>query len=260
MNQRERFKAIFDYLDTHYEMTVQDGCVITGSSPATIRRDFNELTEKSLVNKIWGGISVKSGSGINHVMLPVAIREAKYAHEKRLIAEKAASMVRDGDVVIIDGGTTTLAMAPFLANRNIRIITNSILLAHQVYKDREAGTGAEVFLTGGLLFPDSGLLVGPQTSQNIRQFNADLGFLSVGGINQFFTSNSDQAIVANEKAIIEQSAKTIVLADHSKFGNKDMCKMCDISELDMLITDKNALSKDYITEIRKVGVEVIEII
>jgi DeoR/GlpR family transcriptional regulator of sugar metabolism len=260
MNRRERSKYIFDYLDKHYEMTVQEGCALTGSSPATIRRDFNELTEKSLVNKIWGGISGKSGSGINHIMLPVAIREAKFAKEKRMIAEKAAVMVKDGDVVIIDGGTTTLAMAPFLANRYIRIITNSILLAHQVYKERESGTGAEVFLTGGLLFPDSGLLVGPQTSQNIMQFNADLGFLSVGGINQFFTSNSDQAIVANEKAIIEQSEKTVVLADHSKFGKKDMCKMCDITELDILITDKKASSGSYVSAIRKAGVEVIEVI
>jgi DeoR/GlpR family transcriptional regulator of sugar metabolism len=251
---------IFDYLDAHHEMTVQEGCMLTGSSPATIRRDYNELADKSLVNKIWGGISVKSGSGINHVMLPVAIRETKHALEKRLIAKKAASLVEDGNVVIIDGGTTTLAMAPFLANRSIRIITNSILLAHQVYKDRESGTGAEVFLTGGLLFPDSGLLVGPQTSQNIKQFNADLGFLSIGGIDRYIASNSDQAIVANERAIIEQSEKTIVLADHSKFGKKDMCKMCDISEFDILITDKHPSSKIYVNACREAGVEVLEVI
>ena len=259
MNQKERFKVIMDYLDTHQEMTVREGCMLTSASPATIQRDFKELTAKDLANKIWGGISGKSGSGINHVMLPVAIRVTKYADEKRRIAEKAASLVQDGDVVIIDGGTTTLAMAPFLAKRNIKIITNSILLAHQVYKDRDTGTGAEVFLTGGLLFPDSGLLVGPQTSENIRQFYATIGFLSVGGIDSDAASNTDQLIVANEKAIIEQSKQTVVLADHSKFGIKDMCKMCDIDELDMLITDKHKTIDGYLDAIRMKGVDVIEV-
>jgi DeoR/GlpR family transcriptional regulator of sugar metabolism len=259
MNQKDRFKAIIDFLDAHQEMSVNEGCLLSGVSPATIRRDFQELAGKGLVNKVWGGITGKSGGGINHVMLPVAIRETKYAIEKRRIAEKAASLVRDGDVVIIDGGTTTLAMAPFLANRNIKIITNSILLAHQVYKDRDTGAGAEVFLTGGLLFPDSGLLVGPQTSENIRQFYAALGFLSVGGLDQATASNTDQLIVANEKAIIEQSEQTIVLADHSKFGIKDMCKMCDINELDVLITDKHRSTIDYVKEIKNAGVEVFEV-
>jgi len=259
MNQRDRFKAIIDFLDTQQEMNVNEGCLHTGVSPATIRRDFQELAKKGLVNKVWGGITGKLGGGINHAMLPVAIRETKYAGEKRKIAEKAASLVRDGDVVIIDGGTTTLAMAPFLANRNIKIITNSILLAHQVYKDRDTTTGAEVFLTGGLLFPDSGLLVGPQTSENIRQFYATLGFLSVGGIDRATASNTDQLIVANEKAIIEQSEQTIVLADHSKFGIKDMCKICDIKELNMLITDKHRSTIEYVKEIRNAGVEVFEV-
>jgi len=259
MNRKERFKAIMVFLDTHQEMNVSEGCLLTSSSPATIRRDFKELALNGLVNKVWGGNSGKSGSGINHVMLPVAIRETKYAEEKRRIAEKAASLVQEGDVVIIDGGTTTLAMAPFLAKRNIKIITNSILLAHQVYKDRGTGSGAEVFLTGGLLFPDSGLLVGPQTSENIRQFYATFGFLSVGGIDEEAASNTDQLIVANEMAIIEQSEKTIVLADHSKFGIKDMCKMCDINDLDMLITDKHVSINEFLKEIRKAGVEVIEV-
>ena len=142
-------------------------------------------------------------------------------------------------MIIIDGGTTTLAMAPFLANRQVRIITNSILIAHQLFKERDQAKGAEVYLTGGMLFPDSGLLVGPQTEENIRQFNADLGFISVGGIDNGIATNTDQLVVANERAIIQQSRKIIMLADHSKFGVKDMCRICSLPDIDLLITDND---------------------
>ncbi len=257
MNQRERQKRILTIVDRQYEMTVNEASMAFGASPATIRRDFDDLLEKGLVKKIWGGITVKSGGGINHVMLPVAIRETKYAEEKNRIARKGASLVKDGDVIIIDGGTTTLALAPYLANRNVRIITNSILIAHQIYKERDSDQGAEVFLTGGLLFPDSGLLVGPQTSENIKQFNAVLGFISVGGIDGLSATNTDQLIVANEKAIIQQSQKSVILADHSKFGKKDMCKICDLSDVDILITDKHPVLKNFLRESAKLKLNII---
>jgi len=259
MNQWQRQKQILSIVDRHYEIRVNEACEVLDASPATIRRDFDDLVEKGLVKKIWGGIAIKSGGGINHVMLPVAIRETKFAEEKKRIAYRAASLVHDGDVIIIDGGTTTLALAPYLANRDIRIITNSILIAHQIYKERDSDRGAEVFLTGGLLFPDSGLLVGPQTSENIKQFNAVLGFISVGGIDGQSATNTDQLIVANERAIIQQSQKVVILADHSKIGKRDMCKICDLSDVDILITDKNPVVKNFQRKSAKLNLDIIAV-
>lgn len=259
MNRRERQKKILSLIESQFEMSVNEACVILEASPATIRRDFEDLVEKGVARKVWGGIGAKSGGGINHVMLPVAIRETKFAEEKRRIAKKGASLVKDGDVIIIDGGTTTLPMAPFLANRKIRIITNSILIAHQIYKDREIANGAEVFLTGGLLFPDSGLLVGPQTSENIRQFNADWGFISVGGIDEGVATNNDQLIVANERAIIQQSHQVVMLADHSKFGIKDMCMICRLDEVDRLITDDHPSIRSHLWSLSSMDLEVVTV-
>ncbi len=259
MNRRERQRKILSLIESQFEMSVSEACGILQTSPATARRDFDDLVEKGLVRKVWGGISAKSGGGINHVMLPVAIRETKFAEEKRRIAMKAASLVKDGDVIIIDGGTTTLSMAPFLANRKIRIITNSILIAHQIYKDREMAQGAEVFLTGGLLFPDSGLLVGPQTSENILQFNADLGFISVGGIDEGVATNTDQLIVANERAIIKQSQQVVMLADHSKFGIKDMYRICRLEEVDMLITDDHPSIRSQLRSLSRLDLGVVTV-
>jgi DeoR/GlpR family transcriptional regulator of sugar metabolism len=257
MNRRERQRKILSLIESQFEMSVNEACALLEASPATIRRDFEDLVDKGVVNKVWGGISGKSGGGINHVMLPVAIRETKFAAEKRRIAMKAASLVKDGDVIIVDGGTTTLSMAPFLANRKVRIITNSILIAHQIYKEREMIQGAEVFLTGGLLFPDSGLLVGPQTSENILQFNADLGFISVGGIDEGVATNTDQLIVANERAIIKQSERVVMLADHSKFGIKDMCRICRLEDVDTLITDDHPSIRSHLKSLSRLDLEVM---
>jgi DeoR/GlpR family transcriptional regulator of sugar metabolism len=259
MNRWDRKKKILSLIESQFEMSVNEACGLLNASPATVRRDFEDLVEKGLVKKVWGGITAKSGGGINHVMIPVAIRETKFAEEKRRIAMKAASLVKEGDVIIIDGGTTTLSMAPFLANRKIRIITNSILIAHQIYKERELSQGAEVFLTGGLLFPDSGLLVGPQTSENIHQFNADLGFISVGGIDEEIATNTDQLIVANERAIIRQSEQVVILADHSKFGIKDMCKICRLDEVDILITDEHLSIQSHLKRLSRLDLEVVTV-
>lgn len=259
MNRRERQRKILSLIEGQFEMSVNEACELLEASPATVRRDFENLVEKGLVKKVWGGISAKSGGGINHVMLPVAIRETKFAEEKRRIARQAASLVKDGDVIIIDGGTTTLSMAPFLANRKVRIVTNSILIAHQIYKEREMTQGAEVFLTGGLLFPDSGLLVGPQTSENILQFNADLGFISVGGIDNGEATNTDQLIVANEQAIIRQSDRVVMLADHSKFGIKDMCRICNLEEVNTLITDLHPSLSPHLNNLSALDLEVVTV-
>jgi DeoR/GlpR family transcriptional regulator of sugar metabolism len=259
MNRRDRQKRILNLIKSQFEMSVREASDLLQVSTATIRRDFEDLVDKGLAKKIWGGIMAKSGSGINHVMLPVGIRETQLTEEKKRIAQKGASLVKNGDVLIIDGGTTTLAMAPFLANRKVKIITNSILIAYQIYKERDSDSGAEVFLTGGLLFPDSGLLVGPQTSENIHQFNADIGFISVGGIDEGAATNTDQLVVANERAIIQQSRKVVMLADHSKFGKKDMCRICSLSEVDILISDEHKSILPQLRSLSRSGLKVIAV-
>ncbi|RCH55350.1 hypothetical protein DJ568_09215 [Mucilaginibacter hurinus] len=258
MNQKQRIKQINEYLLHHNELTVGEACDLFKASPATIRRDFNLLIVKSEVKKTWGGIALTSAANQSS-MSPVSYRQTLFAEEKSKIAEEAASYVKDGDIVIIDGGTTTFFLGKFLSQKKIRVITNSILIASQMDKGRYKNSEAEVFVTGGMMYPSSGLLVGPQSIANIKQYNANWAFLSVEGISGDQATNSNQLVVETEQAIIEQCEKVVMLADHSKFGKVSMSRICAIEEIDILITNHHPDNAQLIAEIGEKGVDVVEV-
>ena len=260
MNQKERIAEISNYLNDRQEISVAQACALLDASPATVRRDFNKLAAGREAVKTWGGLVARGLNGTDDSMLPASFRKTLCAEEKKKIAATAASLVKDGDVVIVDGGTTTFFMSQHLANLRIRVVTNSILIAHQIDKKRENRRGAEVFVTGGLIYPEAGLLVGPQAVANIREYHADWAFLSVGGIQAQTATNSNQLVVETERAIIEQSDQVVMLADHSKFGKRSMCRMCGMNELDLLITNAHAAIASDVAAIRAGGVDVREVV
>ncbi len=254
MHQRARLQTILDRLEEVAELTVDEACRLLEVSPATIRRDFNLLTTNGKVEKTWGGVA---RTDLLNDMKPLFFRQTQNIHEKKAIAENAASLVQDGDVVIIDGGTTTLEMAPFIANRKIRIITNSLLIAHEIHQKRSGWTGAEIFLSGGFLYPDSGLFVGPEANKNLQQYHADKVFLSVGGIEEGLITNSNQLVVETERTMMSQSDQVIILADKSKFGTKAMVKLCEPGEVDILITNHDS-DPSILINLEKLGITIIK--
>jgi len=244
MTQSQRHRSILDFLETHPELVVEDACRQFEASPATIRRDFNELVDQNLAEKTWGGI-MKISQVVNYGMLPISYRQILHMEEKKIIAEKASSFIQDGDVIFIDGGTTTFQMASFIADKRIRIITNSIIIAYQIDREKRDKQGAEVFVTGGILYPESGLLVGPQTNLNIRQYNAKWAFLSAGALHIDGPSNSNQLVVESEQAMMEQNHQFVVVAIDSKFGHRNMSRLCAWEKIHDLITNKTENDAQY---------------
>lgn len=259
--QKTRHKKIVELLKSKNELDVNQACEIFKVSPATIRRDFSNLLNNKEISKTWGGLTMASKSESQDKMSSIAHRQLLYSTEKQKIAKKAASFVKDGDVIIIDGGTTTYFMIPYLAKKNIKVITNSILIAYYMDKDRlNKFGGAEIFLTGGFIYPNSELLVGPQAIANIKQYHADWAFLSVGGLELDLATNSNQLVVETERAMIEQCDKVIMLADSSKFGKKSMNKMCDLKEVDVLITNYDEKNGNMLEKMKGLGTNIIEVV
>lgn len=242
-------------LDRSKTLEVDEVGEMLSISPATVRRDFNYLSEHYEVDKTWGGITLRDSRNGSDTRVPVQQRRTKNIAAKKAIAEKAASLVNDGDIIFIDGGTTTLEMVPHLITKRLKIITNSILIAQLVdtLSDKFA---SEVFVTGGLLYPELGLVVGPQALKCIREFNANWTFLSTGGITGNEVTNNNVLVVETEKAMIHQSEKTVILADSSKFGNKDLVKICDLEEVDFLISEAN-VKDDYFSSLKKSKIHLI---
>lgn len=237
VRQGARLQKILDHLKATPDLTVEDACQLLDASPATVRRDFALLANTERAEKIWGGIR-RTESDTD--MKPLLYRQTHFVEEKQAIAREAVSLIREGDVVMIDGGTTTREMATLLVGQRVRIITNSLLIANQIYAAPHGWPATELFVTGGLLYPDSGLLVGPEAKKNIGQYHADWAFLSCAGIDPQGVHNSNQLVVEIEQAMIRQCARVAVLADHSKLGVKSMSQTCDFQPIDIIITDKKA--------------------
>lgn len=244
MRPLERQRAIVSLVELQGDLTVDEACRTLGISPATARRDFVELSARGVVEKTWGGLKRTQAGAPASDMLPSSVRENLNRSEKERMARAGCERVQDGDVLIIDGGTTTLCMAPFLANRPVRILTNSILIAHRIDTLRSVNAGAEVFLTGGFLYPGSGLLVGPEAVQSLSQYHARWAFLSVGGLDAEGATNTNHLVVESERTMIRMAESVVVLADSSKWGRKEMVRAFTWSEVTDLVTDSPPPTED----------------
>ena len=236
MISKKRDRQILELLAVRGELSVEEACREFSISPATARRAFVRMAAEGLAEKTWGGLS-RHPELHDSDMIPSRLRDTLNAEAKERIAREAALLVRDRDVVAIDGGTTTLRLAPYLANRAVRIVTNSILIAHRIEQLRSDANGAEVFLTGGFVYPGSGLLVGPQAVANLRQYHSQWAFLSVGGLDPEGATNTHELVVESERAIIENTENAVILADSSKWNQRDMIRQCAWNEIGRIITD-----------------------
>lgn len=255
MIQAARHDQILRYLTDHELLTVEEAADRFGSSPATVRRDFNLLAEKNLVERVRGGVKLASASSI----VPYNQRTTQLSAEKKAIAAAAAKLLEPHQVVIVDGGTTTTHLRACLPNFPLHLITNSVHLAAELDEDQADRSNVEVFLTGGFLYPKSGLLLGPGAQSTLSQYHADWAFLSVGGINAEGVSNTNELIGELERVMIANARRVAVLADHSKIDHRAMCQVCSLSEIDLLITDENEDTRTSLDAIRARGVEVVEV-
>lgn len=255
MDRHRRLQEILRELNKNQKLEVDEVVELLSISPATVRRDFNYLVEHYNVDKTWGGITLLNSNDIVDSMVPVQQRRAKNIDSKKAIAKKAASLTQDGDIIFIDGGSTTLEMVPHLVNKKLKIITNSILIAQRIDM-LNPKFASDVFLTGGLLYPDSGLVVGPHAVDYIQKFNANWTFLSIGGITEIGPTNSNVLVVETEKAMIGKSERTIILADSSKIGKNDLVKICDLNEIDYLISE-TSINDEYLHTLTKDKMELI---
>ena len=234
MKQSARLREIVALLREREEVSVEEVCSHFAISPATARRDFVALAESGKAEKTWGGMRALDSQA--NPMLPSGMRQELYVEEKRRIAARAAAYCNDGDIIFVDGGTTTLQLARWFADRPLRIITNSLLVAYEIDRLRSGPGGAEVFLTGGYLYPRSGLLVGPEAKASLQKYRANIAFLSVGGINEEGISNNHHLVVEVERTMLKRAEFVVLLADQSKFGRRELMPECAWKEVDALVT------------------------
>lgn len=250
MLAQERHQIIIDLINKHRVVKVQDLMATFNVSIETVRRDLDYLESQGHLRKVYGGavISEKLAEEPSY-----SVREVAHLEEKRQIGIKCAELVKDGETLIIDLGTTTLEVAKNLKRKkNLTVITNAINIALELINVKDF----RVFLAGGLLRYGDLSCSGFLTSGFLKQFNVDKAIIGVGGITlEDGISDYHVEEAGTRRLMIEQSNKVIAVADYSKFGVKAFTKVCDLSDVDVLVTDWNVdeqLLKKYKKTIKTV--------
>jgi DeoR family glycerol-3-phosphate regulon repressor len=211
-----------DYLAREFEVT-----------PQTIRRDINCLSEDGSIVRYRGG----AGMAPSTENVAYSRRKVLCLPEKQRIARMVAHAIPDNASLFINIGTTTEEIAKVLVNhRRLRVITNNLNVA-SILSGKE---DFEVIVAGGLVRHRDGGIVGPLTVDFIQQFRVDYGVIGISGIDMDGALlDFDYLEVRAARAIIENSRKTLLAADHTKFGRNAMVRLGSLAEIDDLFTDRD---------------------
>lgn len=234
----ERRRHILAAAVAHGAVRVIDLADDLGVSEMTIRRDLDRLEEAGELTKVHGGAVRAGGSLAGRGLEPMsALKAERDTAEKRAIAAAAARLVEDGMTVAVGAGTTTLELARLLRGRPIAVVTNSISIFHVLTDPADDLVAGAVQLTGGQRTP-SDALVGPVANAMLERVRCDLGFLGTHGIDPTagFTSPNIGEAETNRR-LISSSRSTVMLADHTKFGEIGAHLFAEFSAVEWLITD-----------------------
>lgn len=237
------------------EVSIEELRASLEASTATIRRDLDDLEQRSLLRRTRGGAISISDLFYEPFRHDLSFQDkvGTFAAEKRRIAQAAAELVRPGDTVALSGGTTTTEVVRYLKLlRGITIVTNAVNMAMELSSQKEI----EVVVTGGHLRGNWFTLVGPLANHAAGSLFSDLVFLGVDGIDveQGLTCVHPQE-AEYLRLLSHHARKRVVVADHSKIGTVSRWLLCATSEVQMMITDRDA-SDSMIEPFRQKGIEV----
>lgn len=245
----QRRANLLNTLKHNGRITVSEIVDLFGCSEATARRDLDLLEKTEPIIRTIGGALYDGFHSARETSFTERKRVAWL--EKEAIAKKAASLVGEGDVICLSGGTTMFLMARALKSlKNITVVTNAVNIAMELADSDEI----QVMVTGGVMRNKSFELCGPMAEKMVDGLNIGCIFIGVDGISssQGLTTYSDsEAQIA--KALINRSAKTIAVFDHFKVGKSSLFPIAPLSAIDACITDL-PLQPDLEEELGRLGV------
>lgn len=216
----------------------------------TVRRDLEYLEQQGYLRRVYGGAvaNVSLGSEPEY-----ANRSQFLAKEKSSIAAAAAALISPKDTVYLGVGTTVQAMAQHMKQLSeVTVFTNALRTAVELSEN----PGCNVILPGGQLRAKELTLSGFPANDNFNHFNVDKAFIGIGGITESGVTDFHIGEAQLHRQMIENARQAIVLTDSSKLGVRAMNNICELSQIDIVITDANA-PKQILKTLEQAGVRVI---
>jgi DeoR/GlpR family transcriptional regulator of sugar metabolism len=251
MMGEERRAQILQIVRREGRAKVNELANLFNTSEVTIRIDLNELHQRGLVMRSHGG-AVLPDTILRES--PVQERLKAHAEEKQRIGAMAATLIKDGETIILDSGTTTLEIAKRIKTKHgLQIITNGINIAVELLD----ASAAQIFVVGGSLGRESASTTGRFTEEMLDQFSADKLFLSGAGCDpDFGVSGAHVEETMVNRAMFKISREIILVADASKFTKRSMARIAPFSEIDTIITD-TSLREEERDKLRAIGCNLI---
>jgi DeoR family fructose operon transcriptional repressor len=218
-------------------------------SESTIRRDLDVLEENGSAKRTFGGAFY---TGPSPQLPHFDRRQAAQLEQKRQIALAAATLIEEGDTILLDGGSTTYELARLLVERALQVVTNSLPVANLF----TASDRSDLVLIGGYVHTRTGVSLGPYANAMVANLNVRRAVLSVSGITHKGYYNSNLLLVETEQAMMAAADEVIVVADSSKFGHASLALLCGLSDVDVLVVDR-AVTDEWRERLAAAGVRVI---
>jgi DeoR family transcriptional regulator, fructose operon transcriptional repressor len=249
MQSEERQKRIEEHLGKVEFASLEELSELVDASVSTVRRDLDALEAGGILRRTHGGARLVNPKSDEFTF---SARDTHQLTEKEAIAQACAGLVVPNQTVIIDAGTTCFHVARYLESKNPHIITNSLPVANLF----SAAPKLEVVVTGGVIYPRLGVLVGPLAVAAFTQVHADFAIMSCGGITAEGVTNSHGLLIEIQRAMMHAAQRVILCVDHTKFGRLSISQLCGLDGIDTLITDK-APSPEMYAALNAAGVELI---
>jgi DeoR/GlpR family transcriptional regulator of sugar metabolism len=249
MSAEERQAQIEAYLTKVEFATLDELAQHAGVSVSTVRRDLSELETSKLIRRTHGGARTLQPKTDEFVF---NVRDTHQVAEKEAIGRACATLVQTGQTVVVDSGTTCFHVAKHLGEKVGQIITNSLPVANLF----SGSSRHEILVSGGVVYPRLGALVGPHAVESFVRMHADVAILSGSGITEAGIYNSHAFVVDLQQAMIACAAKVIFCLDHTKFGRLSTFFLSDFAPVDAVVTDAQA-PEALVAALRAKGIEVV---
>jgi len=246
----ERRQHILAIAQSEGRVRVRDLSKALGISQITIRKDLDHLQAKGLLQRSHGGaLPAQPGA-----LFDPSLQEKEKSHhgEKERIGAAAAELVKEGQCVMLDSGTTTTAVAHALRRFSyLTVITNAVNIAAEL-----ANTNFEVILTGGILRKNSFSLVGPLAEDMLGEMHADILFLGVDGFDLEIGLTTPNLLESRvNRAMVNGATTVVTVCDSTKFNRRSLSRIVPSTAIHHVITDKN-LSKSVLENLQSLNIEV----
>ena len=249
MHAEERRVRLEAYLQKVEFASLDELSKEVDASQSTVRRDLAVLELGGAVRRTHGGARVISPRSDEFTF---SARDTHQLGEKEAIGRACAALLLPNQSIIIDAGTTLYHVARYLEPLRPQIITNSLPVANHY----ASANLVEVVVSGGVIYPRLGVLVGPLAVETISRMHADVALMGAGGITLEGITNSHALLIDIQRAMMRAARKVILCLDYTKFERQSVSPLCSLAGIHAIVTDA-AAPMALVEALRKRGIEVI---